>query len=329
MAGRELGRPCGLDSAMSTRRRLDLGVSSFRNPERLRKTLETIEANSWTDWRCFIVHNNSGDEEGEEALRVASRAKSMNSRYWLGAQTNSGYAGAVNRIFTLAETPYMAYLDSDVEILTPGWDEKLCDILDRFPEVAQVFPGAGHYGFHNGRYNECLWNAGYAWVLRKEAADRIAVGPRVMDESLGHHEEVDMAIRLRLTGYRIACDPAVNILHHQSSTSSPASFERIHAGVVRWMGKWNKYFCGDVLKYPDPDQEFDHATGRFKSGEGYDPAALRYTDWHPNALYLERMTLHYFPEWNSNPRTVDVPGVGEMDVIEVLKPKGCYRGRAI
>jgi hypothetical protein len=140
-----------------------------------------------------------------------------------------------------------------------------------------------------------------------------------MDTSLGHHEEVDLMIRLRLAGYRIACDPGVNILHHSTATSSPEAQKRIHAGVVRWMNKWNRYFCGDSFKYPNPDPD---------SGEGYDPRSLRYTDWPPNALYLERWTLAQFPEWNSEPEVVQT-SAGPMDAIKILKPTGCYKGRAI
>ena len=308
--------------AMGSRRRLDIGVASYRNPDKLRKTLETIEAMSWTDWRCFIVHNESGDTDGGFALDIARHAHNMNSRFHWFSQSNTGYAGAVNRIFELAETPYVAYLDNDVEILTPGWDEKLCDILDRAPEVAQVFPGEGHYGFHNGKYRECLWNAGYAWVMRRNTL------VYSMDTNLGHHEEVDLMIRLRLAGYRIACEPAVSIAHHASSTNSPESAKRIHAGGVRWMNKWNRYFCGDVLKYPDPDQEFNAATGHFASGEGYDPSALRYTDFPPCALYLERWALSQFPNLNANPEVIQT-SAGPMDAIKILKPTDCYRKRAI
>lgn len=312
---------------MGSRRRLDLGVASYRNPDRLRKTLETIEANSWTDWRCFIVHNVSEDEDGCEAQRVAYAAQTMNTRFVVRPQPNNGYAGAVNRIFELSETPYVAYMDNDVEILTPGWDDRLCSILDAHAEVGQIFPGAGNYGFYSGKYHECLWNAGYAWVLRKEAGFKAGeLFPydedghcRFMDESLGHHEEVDLMIRLRLAGYRIACDPGVNVLHHCSSTNSPESEKRIHAGVVRWMNKWNRYFCGDVLRYPNPDPD---------SGEGYDPRALRYTDWPPCALYLERWTLAQFPDWNAEPEVVQT-SAGPMDAIKILKPTGCYKGRAI
>jgi GT2 family glycosyltransferase len=315
---------------MSTTRRVDIGVASYRNPDKLRKTLESIEAMSHTDWRCFIVHNDSSDDADLAASKVMQQAARSNQRFvpfWMHA--NLGYAGAVNKLFELAETPYVLYLDNDVEILTPGWDERFCQILDRFPEVGQVFPGAGHYGFHNGRYHECLWNAGYAWALRYEAADRVAtdiVGHRlsggiapVMDPTLGHHEEVDLMIRLRLAGYQIACDPGVNVLHHESSTQSPESAKRIHAGVVRWMNKWNKYFCGDALRYPNPDPN---------SGEGYDPRALRYTDWPPCALYLERWALAQFPKLNATPEVIQT-SAGPMDAIKVLKPTNCYRERAI
>ena len=126
-------------------------------------------------------------------------------------------------------------------------------------------------------------------------------------------------IRLRLAGYQIACDPAVKVLHHESSTQSPESAKRIHAGVVRWMNKWNRYFCGDALKYPNPDPD---------SGEGYDPRALRYTDWPPCALYLERWTLAQFPGLNATPEVVQTTA-GPMDAIKVLKPTNCYRERAI
>lgn len=312
-------------------RRLDIGIASYRNPVKLRATLESIIRNSITDFRVWMIHNPSGCEEDFPAQQVMGEfvLRDMERFRAVFLTQNVGYAGAVNELFRRAETPYVAYLDNDVEIKTYGWDEKLCSLLDAAPEVGQVFPGAGHYGFHNGQYQECLWNAGYAWAMRRQEAIEIDLREGTskevdaffpMDESLGHHEEVDLMIRLRLAGYRIGCIPDVDILHHASATNSPESAKRIHRGVVNWMNKWNRYFCGEILKYPNPDPD---------SGEGYDPRSLRYTDWPPCALYLERMTLAIFPEWNAKPRSVMVPGVGEMDAIEILKPKGCYVGRAI
>jgi hypothetical protein len=120
-----------------------------------------------------------------------------------------------------------------------------------------------------------------------------------------------------MAGYQIACIPEVDVKHHETATQDEAAHKpggRIHDGVVRWMNKWNRYFCGDALKY---------------SMTEYDPRALRYTDWPPCALYLERMTLHWHSDWNRDPRKVMIPGVGLMDAVEVLKPAGPYKGRAI
>ena len=307
---------------------LDIGVVSYKNPDKLRATLASIEQQSTTDWRCLIFHNPAKGPEDSQAREVAREACSRNSRFSLFEMSeNVGYVGGVNAFFDRAETEYLAYCDNDVELRTNGWDEALCAILDANPECGQVFPGSGHYGFFNGRYHECLWNAGYCWILRRQALDKLALvdgkyrrgnPPGCLDTSLGHHEEVDLMIRLRFAGYQIGCRPDVKVLHHETATQSDSAVHRpggrIHDGVVRWMNKWNGYFCGDQLEY---------------SMTAYDSRALRYTDWNVCALYLERMTLHYFPQWNSTPRTVMVPGVGDMDVVEVLKPKDCYKRRAI
>lgn len=310
--------------------KIDLGVASFKNPERLKATLASIEKQTSSEWRCFIIHNPAPDDgETRDIIMQASHRNKQFVPVWL--ESNVGYAGAVNELMRIAKTDYFAYCDNDVEILTPGWDGHFAQLLDDNSEVGQVFPGAGHYGFHNGRYHECLWNAGYCWMIRRAALDKMAeidarhlmVAPAdfgKMDTSLGHHEEVQAMVRLRMAGYQIGCIPDIQVIHHQSATSSPESAKRIHRGVVNWMNSQNRYFCGEAFSYPNPDPD---------SGEGYDPRTLRYTDWPPVALYIERMTLAKFPDWNKSPRSVMVEGVGEMDVIEVLKPKGCYVGRAI
>ena len=308
-------------------RRLDIGIASYGNPQRLQQTLASIKQQCRTDWRCFVIDNPGPAPEVRGIIEEAARQDARFVPVFLDA--NVGYAGAVNKLFELAETDHIAYCDNDIEIRTPGWDEKLCEVMDANAECGWVFPGRGHYGFHNGRYDECLWNAGYCWVLRKDAAYsvdllcspaeyRFGCNCRQFCTCLGHHEEVDYMIRLRLAGYQIGCRPDVNVIHHETATQANAADHkpggRIHDGVVRWMNKWNNYFCGRQLKY---------------SMTAYDPSALRYTDWHPCALYLERMTLGRFPDWNQKPRIVNVPGVGDMDAVEVLKPAGPYKGRAI
>lgn len=303
-------------------RRLDIGVASYGNPKKLVVTLNTLRANTRSNFRIFVIHNPGGTNEEQQAARnvigITAAADPRVIPVWM--DENVGYVGAVNYLLQNAETDLIAYTDNDIEILTPGWDDQLCELLEHNAEVGWAFPGPGHYGFNNGRYNECLWSAGYCWILKRSAAEKIAKerpaadGGGGFDRTLGHHEEVDYMIRMRLAGYRVGCCPSVHVQHHESATRSPESAQRIHDGVVRWMNKWNRYFCGDDIEY---------------SMTAYDHRALRYTDWNVDALYLERMTLHYFPAWNRKPESVMVPGVGEMEAVKVLKPKGCYAGRAI
>lgn len=304
--------------------RLDIGIASYGAPVKLRATLTSLTQRTVSDYRIFVIHN-PGAAEDAEARAVIEEFAAANVRVvpaWM--EQNVGYVGAVNWLLANAETEFVAYCDNDVEIRTEGWDARLTGILTANPETGWAFPGPGHYGFSNGKYHECLWSAGYCWIMRRDSAASIAIRRRTadggpgFDSTLGHHEEVDYMIRMRLDGWRIACDPGVDVLHHETATRADDANHkpggRIHDGVVRWMNKWNRYFCGDDLKY---------------SMVAYDPRALRYTDWNVDALYLERMTLHHFPDWNTQPETVNIPGVGEMDVVKVLKPKGPYAGRAI
>lgn len=311
---------------------LDIGICSYKSPEKLKRALETIHANTVQPFRLMVWHNHT--EGDDDVLRVLDSVKCERIVY-----DNVGYAGAVNGLLARSTAPYFLYCDNDIEVRTRGWDERMAEVLETNPEVAQVFPGAGHYGFYNGRYHECLWNAGYCWMLRTDINKALYVSDVshyrcsvkdtcYLDTSLGHHEEVDFMIRLRLAGFRLAGCPDVDVFHHETATQSDDALHkpggRIHDGVVRWMNKWNRYFCGDALKY---------------SMTEYDPHALRYTDWPPCALYLERWTLAQFPLLNTIDRQkiveaaygfrVVATSAGEMDAIEILKPKGFYRGRAI
>jgi len=306
-------------------RRLDIGVCAYRDIEKLRACLIAIAQNTVSEWRCFIIHNPS---EGDELIRefICGRAE-RDPRFvpvWL--PENVRYCGAVNKLLSLVETDYFAYFDDDAEVKTPGWDEMFCATMEAHPEIAQMYPGSGHYGFFNGQYHECLWCAGYCWMMRRSALKVLYESDRkhrrcpdlgMLDTTLGHHTEVDLMIRLRLAGFQIGCEPKVNVVHHETGTKADAADHKpggiIHDGVVRFMNKWNGYFLGDAVKY---------------SMTAYDERALRYSDWLPCALYLERWTLAQFPNINVNPITLTT-SAGPMDAIEVLKPKGCYVGRAI
>ena len=285
-------------------RRLDIGICSYgADPAKLMRAVESVKQFSVTNWRCFVIHNPSpGDERAREFISGLA-ADPRFVPVWMSE--NVGYVGAVNELFRIAETEYIAYMDFDAEVLTRGWDETLCGYLDRFHELGIIFPNGGHSPIPRGAYTEVLWAAGFCWVLSRMAQRKAGL----FDTDLGHHEEVDYCTRLKLEGYKLAGAPEVQVAHHETSTRSPESQERISAGVVRWMNKWTAYFGGKNLNYHSPN-------------------VLRILDWPVHALHMEDYFKAKLPGLNDDPEVVTIDGA-EYDLIRVPRPKGFYRGRII
>ena len=64
-------------------RRLDIGVASYKNPACLRGTLASIQANSVTDWRCFILMSGNDSEDNQTANEIAREFAGVDSRFVL------------------------------------------------------------------------------------------------------------------------------------------------------------------------------------------------------------------------------------------------------
>jgi GT2 family glycosyltransferase len=300
--------------------RLDIGIASYGNAIGLERTLRSLEAMSTTDWHCIIVSNPHPSVEEQSSVMLLLESLDEIKYEVIVQKENIGYAGAVNVILAHAATEYIAYLDHDVQILTPGWDTTMCTALDRFHEIGMLFPAGGAAPIPRGNYVEILWGVGCAWMTTRMAAEDAAHHASMLnvddekrmqyfDESLGHQEEVDFQTRLRLQGYKLASLPDVRIAHMATASSDPANTERISRGVVNWVNKWNKYFCGKAQTYHSPN-------------------VLRHEDWPPSALYLEEYYMQMNPTLNAKPEVVIVNGA-EYDLIKVPRLKGFYRNRII
>jgi GT2 family glycosyltransferase len=287
-------------------RRVDIGVASYRNPEKLARTLESIRTQTRGDWQCFIVHNpSSGDEGVRDVIRDTVTRYGPAKFMPVYLESNRGYAGAVNEILQRAETEYVLYCDNDIEILTPGWDEQFCGLLDRHHEVGMVFPNGGPYQIDRGNYQEVLWGVGFCWGINRLAMKDTGS----FDEAIGHQNEPDYCMRLRMAGWRCAALPGVQVRHDATATNDPAQIERINRGVVQFVDKWNRYFNGKNFSYHSPN-------------------VTRWHDWPPNALYLEEWFRLQGVGTNAAPRIMAIGG--EMfDMCEVPRLANFYRGRII
>ena len=283
-------------------RRLDIGIASYGASEKLIHTLHSLRSTCHTDWRCFVIYNPGPDPRTREV--IANFAKEEPRIVTILLPTNIGYAGAVNKLFELAETEYIAYSDNDVVHQKHSWDEEMARKLDQFHEIGMLFPQGGAAPIPRGQYTEIMWGIGCSWMLNRLCLSD--VGP--FDTSLGHQEEADYCLRVRMAGWKCA-SLSIPIQHDCSATTSPASTERINRGVVAWVNKWCAYFGGKNLNYHSPN-------------------VLRWEDWPPNALYLEEYWKRELGDINSSPETLTHAG-REYDYIRVPRYSGYYRNRII
>ncbi len=274
------------------------------DPSKLITAVQSIQQHSITDWRLFVIHNPSpGDEATRDALGNLAAEDKRIEPVW--QDVNVGYAGAVNLLFAAGVTEYLVWLDNDARVLTAGWDETLCSFLDRFHEIGMIFPNGGAYPIPRGNYLEVMWGVGFCWVLNRLAMSDTGS----FDIALGHQEEADYCLRVRMQGWKCAAVPEVGIAHDATATNDPASIERINRGVMAWVDKWNRYFNGKLFTY--------HSTN-----------VTRWEDWPPNALYLEEYWKAKLPGLNDSPEVVSIDG-REYDLIKVPRYKDFYRGRII
>ena len=290
---------------MAEAMRIDFGVSSYNNPDKLDGAVTAFRQNTRSDWRLLILENASEDPQ---TIKIAKKHSSEDPRIIVKQlTTNVRYTGAVNHILEWAETNNVGYIDNDAYIMTPGWDLKLASYLESNHEVAMAFPNGGAYAIQRPRYLEILWGVGFCWLLNRQRYKEIGG----FDTEIGHQEEVDFQTRIRLGGWRIVADPTVLVAHDATSTKNPEAQERINQGVINWVNKWNKYFVGPQVNYHSPN-------------------VTRYEDW--NAIYLEEW-FQQQPELygiNNNPETLYISALGrEVDLIKVPRWQHLYRGRII
>lgn len=295
---------------------LHIGIASWQNPEALKKAIQSIEANTQGEYKLLIVDNNSPDPAVQQIIKDAAAGNARIS-FELRSE-NVGYVGAVNRIREWAKaegSQYVAYCDNDAVVRTHGWDRIMMDVLDRNHEVAMVCPTVfGAFPIPRPAYTEILWGVGCFWMLK--LPDTLQppkdIGP--WDESLGHQEEVDYQMRLRLEGWKIA-GVNIDVYHQAKASTSPEAQDRINNGVIRWMNKWLEYFCGKGITY-------------------YSDNVLRFEDWPLNSLHIEAYLQYKQTEgkmptgFNESPEVLFVEG-RKFELIKVPKWPNLYRNRLV
>lgn len=182
----------------------------------------------------IVVVDDGSDVADARGIAAACAAR--------GAQVvrhprNRGPSAARNTGLARVATPWVAFVDSDVEVL-PGWLDRLTAHLADpavglvAPRVVPTFPTRrdtllARYGEHRAPLDmgphpaavEPYGRVGYlpsATMLVRRAA--LAGQPHAFDEALWCGEDVDLVWRLLDAGWVVRYEPDAQVHHHEPST---------------------------------------------------------------------------------------------------------------
>ena len=217
--------------------RLSLIICS-RQVGQVRECLDAVKATATLPLEIVLVHHlESGS--GEEMRRLVEGFSGTSLPYrgpFDFARMNN--IGAAN-----ATAPYLAFLNDDVIVKQPGWDQALAATVAR-PEIgiagavlqypdgalqhAGVVSGMGDAVGHCGRFQMTseLW----PWLCMSRDVSAVTGAMLAMRSALFHdlggfdeafpvnYNDVDLCFRVREAGLRVVCLNVGEVIHRESQT---------------------------------------------------------------------------------------------------------------
>jgi glycosyltransferase involved in cell wall biosynthesis len=129
---------------MSSKPRLSIGLPVFNGEKYLKDALDSILAQTYTDFELIISDNASTDRTPQICREYA--AKDHRIRYYRNEQ-NLGASKNFNHAFELSSGEYFKWIAHD-DVLAPEFIEKCISVLDRDPSVVLCYPKAGRIDEH-------------------------------------------------------------------------------------------------------------------------------------------------------------------------------------
>jgi glycosyltransferase involved in cell wall biosynthesis len=236
-----------------------ISVLAMNRPHTLMRTINAILTHATEPYEVILVDNGSTDDLSLEYL---DGLKDNSKITVIRNEKNFGLSIGTNQGFEASKYDTLIHLDDDCLIIHHGWNQIMRSYLLR-DEIGMVIPGTCGLEIRHDDYVELTWALGMCWGITKELFDDIGG----YDPQLMHQNECDMALRVRIAGYRLAGIADFKARHNDPGGSrSDISLAREHLGCVQFRDKWASYFRGRdwnygtmpiyLMQHWPPDQEF-------------------------------------------------------------------------
>ena len=234
-------------SVKSTKPRVSVIIVNYNAGEHLRPCVESLINQTLTDFECLLYDNGSTDGSLDTLPELDDRFTIIKG------EENLGFAAANNLAAAQASADWIALLNPDA-FARPNWLKNGLAARAMLPHTSMV--GSTQYlaqepDLFDGLGDEyhafgVAWRAGFGMPI-EEAVTRESFGPcgagafydRSVFQKLGgfnesffcYHEDVDLAFRMRLAGYRCVQSADTIIDHVSSAISGRASEFAIYHGT--------------------------------------------------------------------------------------------------
>lgn len=121
--------------------KVSIVVPCFKKARYLTEALDSLLAQTFTNWECAIVNDGSPDNTEEIALKYCER----DSRFRYLCQLNQGVSSARNNGIKQMDGKYILALDAD-DWISDSYVEKAVRYLEEHPEVKLVYSRYESFG---------------------------------------------------------------------------------------------------------------------------------------------------------------------------------------
>lgn len=153
-------------------------VPTFNRAALLPRALDSVVAQTFSDWEIVLVDDGSTDGTGEIASRYA---RELGDRFQYVRRANTGCCGARNEGIDRARGSFVAFLDSDDEFL-PEKLERQLELFRARPELGLVYCDYSYIDLEGVRHESAFDEA--LPFARDVRAERVGGQMCVCDETI-------------------------------------------------------------------------------------------------------------------------------------------------
>ncbi|MFH1768089.1 MAG: glycosyltransferase family 2 protein [Candidatus Omnitrophota bacterium] len=232
----------------------DIILTVYNNLELTKNCLQSLFRHFRPGDNLIIVNNGSG-RQTSDYLEFFSKQNKAVSVQLINLYPNRGYIKAVNAGMQRTKGESVCLLSNDT-VVTRGWLNTMCEIIELEPNVGIVNPLSNTFGVHwpknktleefagslsldRGKYSETSGCVGFCMLIRREVIEKIGY----LDETYGrgYFEDSDYSRRAQKYGFKCVIAKGAYVWHREHSTFASKEIEELfERNRVIFHKRWGK-----------------------------------------------------------------------------------------